>query len=58
MLFLGASAAGSDWRSCCGLHSNRMVIDESIMARGAAVFAGIAVRFLGGSDEFRMGSRT
>jgi hippurate hydrolase len=57
MFFLGASAAGSDWRSCCGLHSNRMVIDESIMARGAAVFAGIAARFLGGSDEFPASSR-
>ena len=52
MFFIGASAAGSDWRTCCGLHSNRMVIDEGIMARGAAVLAGIAERFLGGSDEF------
>ena len=52
MFFLGASAAGSDWRSCCGLHSNRMVIDEGIMARGAAVLAGIAARFLNGSTEF------
>jgi len=52
MFFLGASTEGSDWRSCCGLHSNRMVIDETIMARGAAVLAGIAARFLGGSNEF------
>ncbi|MEJ0006733.1 MAG: M20 family metallopeptidase [Steroidobacteraceae bacterium] len=52
MFFLGASTQGSDWRSCCGLHSNRMVIDETIMARGAAVLAGIAARFLGGSKEF------
>jgi hippurate hydrolase len=50
MLFVGASAAGSDFRSCCGLHSNRMVIDETIMARGTAVFAGIAARFLNGGD--------
>jgi amidohydrolase len=50
MFFLGASAAGSDFRSCCGLHSNRMVIDETIMARGAAVLAGIADRFLNGGD--------
>jgi hippurate hydrolase len=57
MLFLGASAKGSDWRSCCGLHSNRMVIDESIMARGAAVLAGMAASFLGGSDEFRAAPR-
>ncbi len=52
MFLLGASAAGSDWRSCSGLHSNRMVIDEGIMARGAAVLAGIAARFLNGSAEF------
>jgi len=52
MLFLGASAQGSDWRSCCGLHSNRMVIDEAVMARGAAVLAGIAARFLGDSEGF------
>jgi hippurate hydrolase len=51
MFFLGASAAGSDFRSCCGLHSNRMVIDETIMARGAAVLAGIAERFLNGGDS-------
>jgi amidohydrolase len=48
MFFLGASAAGGDFRSCCGLHSNRMVIDETIMARGTAVLAGIADRFLNG----------
>lgn len=52
MLFLGASANGSDWHSCCGLHSNRMVIDETVMARGAAVLAAIAERFLRGSEEF------
>lgn len=46
MLFLGASESGSDWRSCCGLHSNRMVLDESVMARGAALHAAIAERFL------------
>jgi hippurate hydrolase len=46
MLFLGASAKGSDWRSCCGLHSNRMVLDESVLARGAALHASIAERFL------------
>src|SRR4051794_12237856 len=27
MMFLGASAQGSDWRSCCALHSNKMVLD-------------------------------
>lgn len=46
MFFLGASHEGDDWRSCCGLHSNRMVLDDSVMARGAAVHAAIAERFL------------
>ena len=46
MFFLGASHEGADWRSCCGLHSNRMVLDDSVMARGAAVHAAIAERFL------------
>jgi hippurate hydrolase len=46
MLFLGASPEGSDWRQCCGLHSNRMVLDEAVMARGAALHAAVAERFL------------
>jgi amidohydrolase len=46
MFFLGASHEGDDWRSCCGLHSNRMVLDDSVMARGAALHASIAERFL------------
>jgi len=47
MLFLGAAQAGSDWRACCGIHSNRMVLDETVMARGAALHAALAERFLG-----------
>jgi len=46
MFWLGASEQGSDWRQCCGLHSNRMVLDESVMARGAALHAALAERFL------------
>ncbi len=46
MFFLGASHEGSDWRSCCALHSNRMVLDETVMAKGAAVHAALAERFL------------
>src|SRR3546814_11455357 len=34
MFWLGASEAGSDWRQCCGLHSNHMVLDESVMEIG------------------------
>lgn len=46
MFWLGASEQGSDWRSCCGLHSNRMVLDDSVMARGAALHAALAEQFL------------
>ncbi len=46
MFFLGAAHEGVDWRSCCGLHSNHMVLDEKVMARGAAMHAGLAERFL------------
>ena len=46
MFFLGASAKGSDWRQCCALHSNRMMLDEAVMARGAALHAALAERFL------------
>ena len=46
MFWLGASEQGSDWRACCGLHSNRMVLDEKVMARGAALHAALAERFL------------
>jgi amidohydrolase len=46
MFFLGAAHEGDDWRRCCGLHSNRMVLDDSVMARGAAFHAAVAERFL------------
>jgi hippurate hydrolase len=46
MFFLGAASEGSDWRQCCGLHSNRMTLDEAVMTRGAALHAGLAERFL------------
>ncbi len=46
MFFLGASPKGSDWRQCCALHSNRMMLDEAVMARGAALHAALAERFL------------
>jgi amidohydrolase len=47
MFFLGAAHEGIDWRQCCGLHSNHMVLDEAVMARGAAMHAALAERFLG-----------
>ncbi|WP_340588295.1 M20 family metallopeptidase [Erythrobacter alti] len=46
MFFLGVAAEGVDWQGCCGLHSSRMVVDESVMPKGAAFLAGCAVEFL------------
>jgi amidohydrolase len=46
MFFLGVSRAGDDWANCCGIHSTRMMIDESVMPQGAALLAGLAERFL------------
>jgi amidohydrolase len=46
MFFLGVSHEGEDWTQCCGIHSTRMMIDESAMPRGAALLAGLAEAFL------------
>jgi hippurate hydrolase len=52
MVFLGATPDGGDWRTCCALHSNRMVLDERVMARGVAVHCGFAEAFL--NDGFAL----
>jgi hippurate hydrolase len=46
MFFLGVAHEGADWKSCCGIHSTRMTLDESVMPLGAALLAGCAERFL------------
>ena len=46
MFFLGVAAEGSNWQDCCGLHSPRMIVDESVLPRGAALMAGFALHFL------------
>ncbi|HEY5046403.1 MAG TPA: M20 family metallopeptidase [Rhizomicrobium sp.] len=46
MAMLGATPEGGDFRTCCGLHSNRMVLDESVMARGIAMHCAYAEAFL------------
>lgn len=46
MFFLGASAENEDWSGQPGLHSNRMILDETVMARGAVLHAGLAECFL------------
>lgn len=47
MFFLGVAPQGADWKSCCSIHSTRMMLDESVMPLGSAVLAGCAERFLG-----------
>ncbi len=46
MFFIGVSHEGEDWTRCCGIHSTRMMLDESVMPQGAALLAGLAVNFL------------
>jgi len=46
MFFLGVSHEGDDWAHCCGIHSTRMMVDESVMPQGAAYLAGLAATFL------------
>ncbi|MFA7584946.1 MAG: M20 family metallopeptidase [Novosphingobium sp.] len=46
MFFLGVAHEGDDWANCCGIHSTRMMVDESVLPQGAAFMAGLAERFL------------
>jgi hippurate hydrolase len=46
MFFLGVSHQGEDWTQCCGIHSTKMMVDESVLPQGAAVLAGLAEAFL------------
>ncbi|HSV04271.1 MAG TPA: M20 family metallopeptidase [Phenylobacterium sp.] len=46
MVFLGATPEGGDFRACCALHSNRMVLDERVMPRGVAMHCAFAEAFL------------
>ncbi|HEY5288850.1 MAG TPA: M20 family metallopeptidase [Caulobacteraceae bacterium] len=51
MAFLGAAPHGGDYRTCCALHSNRMVLDETVMARGIAMHCAMAEAALTGDLE-------
>jgi hippurate hydrolase len=42
MAFLGAAPEGGDYRTCCALHSNRMILNEDVMARGIAMHCAMA----------------
>jgi hippurate hydrolase len=51
MVFLGGAPEGGDWRTCCALHSNRMMIREEVMARGIAMHCAMAEAALAGDLE-------
>jgi hippurate hydrolase len=46
MLFLGVCPEGQLWKSACPCHSNRMLLNEAMLARGVAAHCAIAERFL------------
>src|SRR5258706_281092 len=46
MLFLGVCPQGQMWRSACPCHSNKMVLNEAMLARGVAAHCAIATQFL------------
>lgn len=46
MIFLGVCPDGQDWRTACPCHSNRMELNEDVMARGVAAHCAIAEAFL------------
>lgn len=46
MVFLGVCPEGEDWRGACPCHSNKMVLNETVLARGVAAHCAIAERFL------------
>ena len=51
MAFIGAAPEGGDYRTCCALHSNRMTIQEDVMARGIAMHCAMAEAMLSGDLE-------
>ncbi|GGY99243.1 M20 family metallopeptidase [Novosphingobium colocasiae] len=46
MFFLGVAHEGADWQHCCGIHSTRMMVDETVLPQGAAYLARLAEAFL------------
>lgn len=46
MFFLGVAHEGDNWAQCCGIHSTRMMLDETTLPRGAALLAALGERFL------------
>ena len=35
MAFIGVAESGADWKQCCGIHSSKMVVDETCCSAAA-----------------------
>ncbi|MGE5203418.1 MAG: M20 metallopeptidase family protein [Acidobacteriota bacterium] len=46
MVFLGVCPEGQIWKSACPCHSNKMVLNEAMLARGVAAHCAMVERFL------------
>jgi hippurate hydrolase len=46
MMMLGVCPDGQDWQTACPCHSNRMTLNEAVLARGVAAHCAVAERFL------------
>jgi hippurate hydrolase len=46
MMMLGVCPDGEDWHTACPCHSNRMMLNESVLARGVAAHCAVAEHFL------------
>ncbi len=46
MFFLGVAKEDADWSAASGIHSTRMMVDETVLPRGSAFLAGLAETFL------------
>ena len=46
MVFLGVCPEGQQWKMACPCHSNKMTLNEAVLARGVAAHCAIAERFL------------
>ena len=46
MMMLGVCPDGQDWHTACPCHSNRMTLNESVLARGVAAHCAVAEHFL------------
>src|SRR5262249_29479335 len=46
MMMLGVCPDGQDWQTACPCHSNRMTLNETVLARGVAAHCAVAERFL------------